>query len=146
MEFHGELAGLLVTCVGMSGESWVAFASLGVPHAELVDNPTAAVPLFMQHVDSWNLRYGDGRCVPVTLEAFMRFDMRFIKAVASTWLREVVTAEYPATTTVVTAAAPTMRGPTAAGIESWADPLVQVDPELDMSDYYTFQRPAPVAA
>lgn len=87
----GELAGTVVVCRGATGHNLATIGEIGAT----VETPFPAVGLFVQNVDSWNLKHADGRSVPVTLDAFLGFDVPFIRALLVRWLGDVLAQPYP---------------------------------------------------
>jgi hypothetical protein len=134
MEFTGELAGLNIRVRGLDANGRVELAKLEVT----ADNPLPAVDLFIRQVDRWDLEYADGRTVPVSLSAFLEFDMSFIQRVTATWVRDVVTAPFPAQPALFPAASPEEDGGGGGFVE---------DVGPDLAEYAAFLHdPTPAAA
>lgn len=90
MEF-ADFPGLHIAVRGFTGNAVVELNEVGAT----VEQPMPAVGLFMDLVDSWDLKYADGLSVPVTLKAFLGHDLEFIHGVLVAWIRDVLPAPYP---------------------------------------------------
>lgn len=127
MEFDEVLAGLWIRVRGLSGAGTVELVELDVDP----DKPLPAAGLFMAQVDSWNLRFEDGRTTRLSLDGpggLMDHDVWLIRQLVGAWVREVLPRPHPE---VARAAAGLAAA--APGLESPGDPLE--DDEVDLSGF-----------
>lgn len=87
----GDLAGTEITCLGRTGNIAAAVHETGATP----ENPFPAIGVFIEALDSWNLKFLDGRSVPCTLTAFLDFDSDFIRVVLARWVDAVQSEPYP---------------------------------------------------
>lgn len=129
MEFQ-EFPGLHIKVRGMTGDTTIELNDTGAT----VDNPMPAVGLFMSLVDSWDLEYEDGGSVPVTLTAFLGYDLEFMRTLLRAWVANVLTAPYPM-----------MPAEPAQPVDAPAD-VDEEDEGPDITEFIRYSQPAAAVA